>query len=115
MAQHKISDFALSIVSFHEQVMGAHSFISRAQTSKDIARGYGLLFEIVRSFSDAPILLFDSSAILIFNTMRSQKIRLATMDLRIATIAISHNLILLTRNISDFNQVPNLVVEDWTA
>ncbi len=115
MAQYKISDFALSIVSFHEQVMGAHSFINRARTSKDLVRGYGLLLEIARSFVDAPILLFDSSAILIFNMMRSQKIQLATMDLRIAAIAISNNLVLLTRNTGDFSRVPNLIIEDWTA
>jgi tRNA(fMet)-specific endonuclease VapC len=115
MAQHKISDFALSIISFHEQVIGAHSFINRAQTSKDLARGYELLLEIARSFADAPILLFDSSAISIFDTMRSQKIRLATMDLRIAAIAISKNLVLLTRNAADFNQVPDLVIENWTV
>lgn len=95
--------------------MGAHSFINRARTSKDLARGYGLLLEIARSFVDAPILLFDSSAILIFNMMRSQKIQLATMDLRIAAIAISNNLVLLTRNTGDFSRVPNLIIEDWTA
>ncbi|MBE9195635.1 type II toxin-antitoxin system VapC family toxin, partial [Synechocystis sp. LEGE 06083] len=74
MAKHKASDFAVSIISFHEQVIGAHSFINRAQTDKNLARGYGLLLEIIRSFADAPILLFDSPEILIFNTMRRQKV-----------------------------------------
>jgi tRNA(fMet)-specific endonuclease VapC len=37
------------------------------------------------------------------------------MDLRIAAIAISHNLVLLTRNIRDFSKIPELVTEDWTA
>jgi tRNA(fMet)-specific endonuclease VapC len=30
IAQHSPTDFALSIVSFHEQVLGAHNFINRA-------------------------------------------------------------------------------------
>lgn len=45
ISQHPISDFALSVVSFHEQVIGAHSFINRAQTNADMARGYALLLE----------------------------------------------------------------------
>jgi len=47
--------------------------------------------------------------------MRTQKVRVATMDLRIAAIAISNNLVLLTRNTGDFSKVPNLIIEDWTA
>ncbi|MHC5855018.1 type II toxin-antitoxin system VapC family toxin [uncultured Nostoc sp.] len=47
--------------------------------------------------------------------MRSQRVRVSTMDLRIAAIAISRNLVLLTRNVSDFNKVSGLVMEDWTV
>jgi tRNA(fMet)-specific endonuclease VapC len=36
------------------------------------------------------------------------------MDLRIASIAISRGLVLLTRNARDFSKIPELVIEDWT-
>lgn len=62
----------------------------------------------------ALILPFDAGAIALFDKLRSQRVRVSTMDLRIAAIAISRNLVLLTRNFSDFNKVPGLVMEDWT-
>ena len=36
------------------------------------------------------------------------------MDLKIASIAISGKAILVSRNLKDFEEVPNLVVNDWT-
>jgi tRNA(fMet)-specific endonuclease VapC len=114
IAQHPITDFALSVVSFHEQVLGAHNFINRARINTDMLRGYTLLFEILQGFAIAPVLPFDSEAIAVFDKFREQRVRVSTMDLRIAAIAISLNLVLLTRNISDFSKVPGLVTEDWT-
>jgi tRNA(fMet)-specific endonuclease VapC len=43
------------------------------------------------------------------------KIRIGTMDLRIAAIALTHGATLLSRNLVDFKRVPELEVEDWTA
>ncbi len=113
MAQYSASDFALSIVSFHEQVIGAHNFINRADKPEDIMRGYTLLFQTLQGFSNSRVLPFDAPAIAICNELRVQ-VRVSTMDLRIAAIALSHNLIVLTRNRKDFNKVPGLSIEDWT-
>jgi tRNA(fMet)-specific endonuclease VapC len=113
--QFKPADFVLSVVSFHEQVLGAHSFINRAHTKTDLARGYALLLEILEGFAMAPVLPFDAKAIAVFDDLRQQRVRVSTMDLRIAAIAMSHGLVLLTRNVSDFSKVPGLVMEDWTA
>lgn len=114
MSEHSPSDFALSIVSFHEQIIGAHDFINRAKTNSDTIRGYNLLLEILQGFTNAQVLPFDTDAIAIFEQMRSEKVRVSTMDLRIAAMAISRNLVLLTRNIKDFSKVPSLTIEDWT-
>lgn len=115
ITQYQPTDFAFSIVSFHEQVLGAHTFITRSQTPADAVRGYTLLMEIILGFSIAPVLPFDARAAAVFGELRAQRVRVATMDLRIAAIALSQNLVLLTRNIGDFSRVPGLVAEDWTA
>jgi tRNA(fMet)-specific endonuclease VapC len=80
-----------------------------------VARGYTLLLETLNGFSKAPVLPFDTKAIAMFDEMRKQKVRVATMYLRIAAIAMSNNLVLLTRNIGDFSKVPGLAIEDWTV
>jgi tRNA(fMet)-specific endonuclease VapC len=114
IAQHQPTDLAFSIISFHEQVIGAHTFITRSQTPSDTVRGYTLLMEIIGGFSAATILPFDAGAVAIFEGLRAQRVRIATMDLRIAAIALSRGLVLLTRNTSDFSKVPNLITQDWT-
>jgi tRNA(fMet)-specific endonuclease VapC len=43
------------------------------------------------------------------------KIRIGTMDLKIAAIALAHGATLLSRNLVDFKKVPGLTVEDWTT
>ena len=95
-------------------MLGAHNFINRSQTNTDTIRGYNLLLEIFQGFRIAPILLFDAGAVAVFDNLRKQKIRVSTMDLRIVAIAISLDLVLLTRNVKDFRQIPNLVTENWT-
>lgn len=115
IATHSSADFAFSVISLHEQVLGANTFINRAQTSANTIRGYTILQEILQAFSVAQVLPFDAGAAAIFDRVREQRVRIATMDLRIASIALSRNLVLLTRNNRDFSQVPNLLVEDWTA
>jgi tRNA(fMet)-specific endonuclease VapC len=102
-------------VSFHEQVIGAHDFINRAQGNEDLRRGYVMLGQVLEGFSDATVLPFDEAAIALFDELRAERVRISTMDLRIATIALSRGLILLTRNAKDFRKVPNLEIQDWTV
>jgi tRNA(fMet)-specific endonuclease VapC len=46
--------------------------------------------------------------------LKLQKVRIGTMDLKIASIALSRNAVLVSRNLKDFEEVPNLVVKDWS-
>jgi tRNA(fMet)-specific endonuclease VapC len=69
---------------------------------------------IVSDFKVLPIALFDAGAATVYDELESQRLQLAKMDARIAAIALSRNLILLTRNRRDFGKVAGLVLEDWT-
>jgi tRNA(fMet)-specific endonuclease VapC len=49
-----------------------------------------------------------------FEQLRRTYRRLGTMDLKIAAIAVVQDAVVLTRNLSDFNQVSELKAEDWS-
>jgi tRNA(fMet)-specific endonuclease VapC len=115
LGQCSPADISVSIVSFQEQVLGANAVINRARMTARVVFGYALLSAIQNDFAASTVLPFDHAAGTIFDNLRAQGVRIGTMDLRIASIALSRNLTLLTRNISDFSQVPGLVTEDWTV
>jgi len=47
--------------------------------------------------------------------MKQQRIRIGSQDLRIAAVTLANEGILVTRNSSDFKQVPGLTLVDWTV
>ena len=59
------------------------------------------------------ILPFGDDAAGRFTQMRKDGIRVGSMDLKIACIVMGHGATLLTRNATDFEQVPGLRHENW--
>jgi tRNA(fMet)-specific endonuclease VapC len=114
MAQIPISDFAISIVTVHEQFLGSHTYISRTRNVRDLVKGYEFMTRLVGNIKIIPVAPFDDSASILFENFQAQGVKVATMDLRIAAIACSRGSILLTRNHRDFVKVPGLKIEDWT-
>jgi len=108
------SGVAFSIISFHEQALGGHTYINRAVNSIGLVRGYDLMDQVARTFAVLPILPFDHDAALIYEKLATQRLRVGTMDLRIVAIALSRGLTLLTRNVGDFGKIPGLRTDDWT-
>ncbi len=69
---------------------------------------------VLSNFCEARVLPFDVAAAGVFDDMRSRKVRVGAMDLRIASIALSRDMTVLSRNLVDFGRVPGLMVEDCT-
>jgi tRNA(fMet)-specific endonuclease VapC len=110
-----LGDFFFPIVSFHEQAFGANAYISKARNSKGIIRGYRMFQQILADFAEAQVMHFDEAAAMIFDGLRGQCIRISTMDLRIASIALLREMTVLTRNVGDFRKVPGLKTADWSV
>ena len=108
-------DIATTIVSYQEVLQGWLAFLNRARGDHQLLQAYAELDKIRRAFQKMNVLPFEAAAQATFKSLRRQARRLGTLDLRIASIALTTTGKLLSRNLRDFRQVPGLIVEDWTA
>jgi len=112
--QHLTDQIATTIVSFQEQVQGWMAFLNQARTPSRVLLAYSKLQNLLRDYSQMHVLPFDLAAQSQFTALQAQRIRLGRMDLPIGSIALAHRAVLITRNLRDFQNIPGLVVEDWT-
>jgi len=68
---------------------------------------------LLRFFNEIPVLNYTEINAARFEELRRSRLRVGSMDLKIAAIALTHDAILLSSNRKDFDQVPDLRVEDW--
>jgi tRNA(fMet)-specific endonuclease VapC len=76
---------------------------------------YQWLQQLAKDYCSIVILSFSHAAALEYQHLRKKYPRLGSMDLRIAAITLTNNAILLTRNTSDFQQIDELQINDWSA
>jgi tRNA(fMet)-specific endonuclease VapC len=106
-------DFATSAVTIEEQMRGWLGLIHRSADVHEQVTPYERLVELFDFFSRWKIVHFDERAADEFKRLRKEKTRIGSMDLKIATIALVHEALLLSANLRDFERVPGLRVEDW--
>jgi tRNA(fMet)-specific endonuclease VapC len=105
----------VTVISFEEQMRGWTSFISKAKSSAAQVLPYRKLRELLEDFQTRPLLDFDQQAVVEFEALRKHRIRVGTMDLKIAAIALAHDAMLITQNRSDFARIPDLKLSDWQS
>ena len=108
-------EITVSIVSYEEQMRGWLAEIAANRLPEKQRAKYAKLERMLDYYCATPILPFDDPAITVFNDLGKQRLRVGTMDLKIAAIAIANNAVLLTRNLSDFGKILGLRVEDWSV
>ena len=74
-----------------------------------------LFQKTIQSFSQINVLPFTSVAATGLKKFKDEKIRVGTQDLRIASIVVSVDGILVTSNRRDFQKIPGLLIEDWNT
>lgn len=113
MADSQDQDFATTAITLEEQLRGWLAQINRFQEPLKQVPAYGELTGLIEFFSCWTVLPFDEPAANQFSDYRKQKIRTGTMDLKIASIAVTHGTLLLTANTRDFESIPDLRIENW--
>jgi tRNA(fMet)-specific endonuclease VapC len=102
-----------TVITLEEELRGVLARTNRTLDPDERILAYQKLIERVNFFARWVILSLDDESTGNFARLRSQGIRIGTMDLRIACIALAHDATLLTRNSVDFAQVPDLRFENW--
>jgi tRNA(fMet)-specific endonuclease VapC len=100
-------------ITLEEELRGVLARTNRTLDPDERILAYQKLIERVNFFARWVVLSLDAESTAAFSCFRSEGIRIATMDLRIACIALAHDATLLTRNTVDFAQVPGLRFENW--
>jgi tRNA(fMet)-specific endonuclease VapC len=102
-----------TIVSVEEVLRGWLAIIHRLREVHRQIPGYIRLGHLFNVLSDWEIVQFDQRAADQFVDLRRQRIRIGTMDLKIASIALVNDALLISANTRDFSHVPELRFENW--
>ena len=109
------NELAVTVISVEEQIVGRLARLRRAQPPDQLARSYRSLADSVSMLSRLAILSFTEQAIARYDQLVALKLKVGRMDLRIAAVTLEHGAILVTRNLKDFQRIPNLIVENWAV
>jgi tRNA(fMet)-specific endonuclease VapC len=113
MRESPDQDFLATVVSLEEQTRGWLAHINRFQDLEKQIPAYDRLAELVQFYARWEVMRIDRLAAAEFRVLRNAKVRIGTMDLKIASIVLGHAARLLSANLSDFQKVPGLWVENW--
>lgn len=69
----------------------------------------------LRFYQNIAVWQYAEAAAQQFASLQKAKIRIGTQDLKIASIALTTQATLLTRNIRDYSRIPDMRLEDWTS
>src|SRR5262249_16545217 len=102
-----------TIISVEEQWRGWFAVVARHRDVRRQVKPYRELVELSKFQSGWTILPFDDAAADRFEQLRAARVRIRSMDLNIASIALVHDALVLSANLQDFQKVPGLRVETW--
>ena len=111
---HPLDDLAITIISVEEQLTGWYTKLRQAKKTDELARAYGRMTDAVRFLVRFEVLTFSEPAIVRYESLRTVHRRLDKKDLRIAAIVLENGDTLVTRNTTDFQQIPGLSIVDWS-
>jgi tRNA(fMet)-specific endonuclease VapC len=114
LASFSPEEVAVSVVTVEEMLRGRLAILARRAEGEARVHAYTKLLETVQFFSTVPVVPFNMACEQQFQALRAMRLRVGSRDLSIAATALVHNVVLITRNRRDFEQVPGLRLDDWS-
>ena len=112
-AVHRDEVVAVSIITVEERMRGWLAVIAKERQAIRQVPGYRELSRLFEFYQEFEIVPFDEAVARQFDDLRDQRLRLGTMDLKIAATALNRNALLLSANRRDFERVPGLHTANW--
>jgi tRNA(fMet)-specific endonuclease VapC len=106
-------DVFVTVITAHEALAGWLALINRESAGRRQVSGYLQFRQTIQALSDLDPIDFDDESAAMFGELKPVCPRLGTMDLKIASICLAHDALLLTRNSRDFAVIPGLRFENW--
>ncbi|MBE9032383.1 type II toxin-antitoxin system VapC family toxin [filamentous cyanobacterium LEGE 11480] len=112
------SQWAVSIISVQESFNGWIVSLNDPRYKERQVELYTRLWHSNNFFQRAQVLNFDTTADGIYQGLLQSQPALSKRrmekDIKIASVALANQAIVITRNRRDFEQVPGLQLEDWS-
>lgn len=105
--------YATTIITVEELMRGWLAAIHRSRDAFHQIMVYSKLRQLFQFFAKWEVLDWTPASAAEFAALKSSRVRIGTMDLKIASITLSNDATLLSRNLNDFQKVPGLKVVDW--
>jgi tRNA(fMet)-specific endonuclease VapC len=111
-AEHSV---VTTVINYEEQMRGWMAKLNQVKSSVAEVRIYARLLQHLATFRRLTVLEYDDAAANIADQIRRRRVRVGAMDVKIASIALSRDAVLVTRNAVDFRKIGGLRIEDWSA
>ena len=105
--------FAIPIVAIEEQCRGWLAQIHRLRSIHRQVQAYNRLAELFDFVNEWTVVQLDADSANLYEQLQARRLRIGTQDLKIASIALTNDALLLSANRRDFERVPGLKVENW--
>jgi tRNA(fMet)-specific endonuclease VapC len=108
-------DIGTTIVSRIEILRGRFEFLLKADTTEQFLRAQWFLFDSEQRLNNMLLAPLDKQSLHQFQMLRQVKglKKIRRTDMLIASVALSNDATLVTRNLKDFKLVPRLKLANW--
>jgi tRNA(fMet)-specific endonuclease VapC len=109
---HPARELSITVITVEGELAGWYNLLRKVRDPDDLAVAYQRLAGVIPVPARWQILPMTRAAISRYESLKSMNLNVRKMDLRIAATVLEHAGTLVTRNLRDFQRVPNLPIED---